>query len=694
VQNKRLILASLLLASLVINLDTTIVNVALPTLIRKLHATTSQLQWIVDAYNLVFAALVLAAGSVSDRVGRKGILLAGLGVFSLASIAGGLGSSTGELIAARAFMGLGAAMIFPSTLSLISNTFVERRERAVAIGLWGATAGLGVAFGPIAGGFLLEHFNWSSIFFALAPVAAVTGVVAALVVRTSRDPAAPPPDLPGLALSTAGMALLIYTVIEAPAHGWGSPRTVAGFVVAGVLAVAFVWWERRAAHPMIDVGLFRNLRFTAASGSVTIAFYALSGFIFLVTQYFQFLKGYSPLSTGVRLLPVATSVAVTSVLGTRLAVRIGTKIVVATGLLSLAAGLGWASSVTAGTGYLVIVGQMVLLGCGIGLTSAPATEAIMGVVPTEKAGIGSAINDATRVFGATLGVAVIGSVYASLYASRLTALLAGRLPESLSRVAHDSVGAALTVAERLSPAHPQLAAGVHAAASGAFFHGFQAGCLLAAGVGVIGALLAGLLLPAQPQQRSHARSTGPTERRTPSTAPTLPGSRPTVTDTSSAALTASGAAPAIAVTATAEPAVISMLACVAHCHSAGATALHYHPGDNTAAARRFYRDAFGWDAEPTATSYDPAVETDHQIIRGGVGAAGLLSRLLGRDPAVLDAHADSIAFYVQVPDLDRAVQRIETLGGTLVRGPISGTDGAELALIADPQGALVGLFSQ
>jgi MFS family permease len=234
-------------------------------------------------------------------------------------------------------------MIFPSTLSLISNPFVERRERAVAIGLWGATAGLGVAFGPITGGLLLEHFNWSSIFFALAPVAAVTAVVVALVVQSSRDPSAPPPDLPGLALATGGMALLIYTVIEAPARGWGSWRTVTGFVVAGALLVAFVGWERRAIHPTIDVGLFRNLRFTAASGSATIAFYALSGFIFLVTQYFQFLKGYSPLSTGVRLLPVATSVAVTSVLGTRLAVRIGTKVVVATGLLSLAAAKGPAS---------------------------------------------------------------------------------------------------------------------------------------------------------------------------------------------------------------------------------------------------------------------------------------------------------------------------------------------------------------
>jgi predicted enzyme related to lactoylglutathione lyase len=319
----------------------------------------------------------------------------------------------------------------------------------------------------------------------------------------------------------------------------------------------------------------------------------------------------------------------------------------------------------------------------------------MGVVPPEKAGIGSAINDATRVFGATLGVAVIGSVYASLYASRLTTLLAGRLPDTLARVAHDSVGAALTVAERLTPAHPQLAAGVHAAASGAFFHGFQAGCLLAAGVGVIGAMLAGLLLPAQPGQRSYAPSTALAKRRTPPPVPSaLPGSRATGTDTSSAVATATLAASAVPAMATAEPALISMLVCVAGWQSASATALHHQPSDDIAASRRFYRDAFGWEAEPMAISYDPAVDTDHQVIQGGVGADGLLRVVLGHDPAVLDGQADSVAFYVQVPDLNPAVQRIETLGGTLVRGPILGTDGAQLALIADPQGALVGLFSR
>src|ERR687886_1015103 len=239
---KPLILFSLLLASFAINLDTTIVNVALPSLVRELHASTSELQWIVDAYSLVFAALLLAAGSLSDRVGRKGVLLVGLGVFGLASAAGGLTDTPGQLIVARSVMGLGAALIFPATLSLISNVFVERAERARAIGLWGASAGVAIALGPIVGGWLLEHFSWTSIFFAMAPVALLAAVLVARTVPTSRDPDAPRADRPGLVLSTAAMALLIYTIIEAPNQGWGSTRTIAGFLVAVALFATFILW--------------------------------------------------------------------------------------------------------------------------------------------------------------------------------------------------------------------------------------------------------------------------------------------------------------------------------------------------------------------------------------------------------------------------------------------------------------------
>src|SRR6266566_8449396 len=227
-------LPALLLAAFAINLDTTIVNVALPTLARELHASNSQLQWIVDAYNLVFAAFLLAAGSLSDRLGRKGMLLAGLGLFGASSAAGGLAADSAQLIVARCFMGLGAAMVFPATLSLISNVFVQRAERARAIGMWGATAGMAIALGPIVGGWLLEHFSWTSIFFAMAPVAAMGAGLVALSVPTSRDPRAPKTDRPGFALSTAAMALLIYTIIEAPNHGWSSARTLGGFALVGL----------------------------------------------------------------------------------------------------------------------------------------------------------------------------------------------------------------------------------------------------------------------------------------------------------------------------------------------------------------------------------------------------------------------------------------------------------------------------
>src|SRR2546421_1776016 len=498
-QRRPLILASLLLAAFVINLDITIVNVALPTLLRELHASNTQLQWIVDAYNLVFAALLLASGSLSDRLGRKGMLLAGLGVFGSATFVGGLTSSPGQLIVARCFMGLGAAMIFPTTLSLISNVFTERGERARAIGLWGATAGAAVALGPIAGGWLLEHFSWTSVFCAMAPVAAAAAALVAWVVPTSRDPHAPRIDGGGFVLSTAAMALLIFTIIEAPNHGWSSARTLGGLAFAAGLLVAFVLWERRVPAPMLDVSLFRNPRFTAASGSVTIAFFCLFGFIFLITQYFQFFKLYSPLSTGLHLLPVATSVGVASVLGTGLAVRFGTKLVVASGLVAVACFYAWVSTVSASTSYGTIVAQMVLFGSGMGFTSAPATEAIMDVVPRAKAGVGSAVNDATRLLGGTLGVAGIGSGYASLFASRLTGSLPRALPAGLAHTAHSSVGAALAVSGGLGHAGQAALAGrVHDAASTAFFHGFSAGNLVAAGVAALGAVIAAALLPAHP----------------------------------------------------------------------------------------------------------------------------------------------------------------------------------------------------
>ena len=495
-------LPALLLAAFAINLDTTIVNVALPTLARELHASNSQLQWIVDAYNLVFAAFLLAAGSLSDRLGRKGMLLAGLGLFGASSAAGGLAADSVQLIVARCFMGLGAAMVFPATLSLISNIFTGRAERARAIGLWGATAGIAIALGPIVGGWLLGRFTWASIFFAMAPVAALAAWLVARYVPTSRDADAQALDRGGFGLSTAAISLLVFTIIEAPDAGWSSTRSIAGFLIAAALLLGFVAWERRSRAPMLDVSLFRNPRFSAACGAVTVSFFTLLGFIFVITQYFQLIKNYDPLSTGVHLLPVAVSVGVASVLGTKLAVRIGTKLVVTAGLLMVTVFYLWVATVSTSTGYATIAAQMVLYGIGMGLTSAPATEAIMGVVPVGKAGVGSAVNDATRLLGGTLGVAVIGSVYASVYANRLTSTLPARLPHGLASIAHSSTGGAFAVSGRLATnGHASLAGNVHVAAAEALVRGLSAGCLVAAAVAAAGAAAAALLLPAQPPAR-------------------------------------------------------------------------------------------------------------------------------------------------------------------------------------------------
>jgi EmrB/QacA subfamily drug resistance transporter len=499
-RSKPMILTALLLAAFLVNLDTTLVNVALPALVRELHASTTDLLWVVDSFNLVFAALLLTFGSLSDRFGRKGMLLAGLTVFGTASLAGGFTSSAAQLIVARSVMGLGAAMTFPATLSLISNVFTERTERARAIGLWGASAGVAIATGPIVGGWLLEHFSWASIFTAMAPVAAAAVMAVALVVPASKDPDAAALDIPGLVLSSAAMALLVFTIIEAPACGWAAGRSLAGFAGSAVLLAAFIAAERCAAHPMLDVRLFRNLRFSAASGAVAVSFFALFGFIFLITQYFQFVRGYGPLSTGIHLLPVALSVGAGSVAGTQLAVRAGTKLIVTIGLAAMAVFYVWVAATTSTTlSYGAIAAQMVVCGLGLGLSSAPATESIMGAISRAKAGVGSAVNDSTRLVGGTLGVAVIGSIYASVYGSRLTATMPASVPGTVAAIAHQSVGAAYVAAGQIAAlGDPALGQALQQASASAFLRGLTISCLVAAGVAAAGALLAVLFLPAQP----------------------------------------------------------------------------------------------------------------------------------------------------------------------------------------------------
>jgi EmrB/QacA subfamily drug resistance transporter len=500
-------LAVVCLSVFVISVDATIVNVALPTLSRDLNADTAQLQWIVDAYTLVMAGLLLSAGSLSDRYGRRGWLSGGLVVFGITSAVAAQVHSAEALIAARAAMGVGAAVIFPTTLALITNIFVDPVPRAKAIGVWAAMVGVGVAAGPITGGWLLENFSWGSIFLVNVPVAAAAIVGGVLFVPTSRDPAAPRVDLGGLILSAIGVTSLIYTVIKAPDWGWGSTRTLVGFGAAAVVLAGFALWQRHFSHPMLDVSVFANRRFSGGSLAVTAGFLTLFGFIFVITQYFQFVRGYTAFSSGVRLLPVAGSIALASVLGPRMVERVGTTAVVAGGLAVFAAGLGWASTVDAATPYTQIALQMVLLGAGLGFTTAPATEAIMGSLRADKAAVGSAVNDTTRELGGTLGVAIVGSVFASVYSGRLgTDSALSALPADARAAMERSMAAAQKVIGELPAGR---IAQVHDAVERAFLDGLAVGSLVCASIALGAAVIVAALLPARARQSAPAEQPQP-----------------------------------------------------------------------------------------------------------------------------------------------------------------------------------------
>lgn len=489
-----LILAVLAASVFLVVVDNTIVNVALPRLSSDLGASTTQLQWIVDAYSLVFAGLLLAGGAIGDRLGRKGALQIGLVIFAAMSTLGAFSQNSGQLIAARAAMGIGAALVFPATLAILTNVFTDPTERAKAIGAWSAVSGAAVAFGPITGGLLLEHYWWGSVLLVNLPIVAVALIAGAILVPTSRDPEVGRFDIPGIVLSISGIGLLVFTVIEGPHWGWTSITTFGGFVVSLMLLVGFVLRELRTDHPMLDVRVFRIARFSAAAGSIAVAFFALFGFIFLATQYFQFVRGYSTLSAGLHTLPFAIFAGITAPFAARLAMRFGPRRVIATGLLSMCIGLVIASTFTASTSYFgVVVWSMALMATGLSLVTSPATEAVMSSLPKEKAGAGAAVNDTTRELGGTLGVAVVGSVFASAYSPRIGEFL-GQFPVPAEAIAaaRDSVAAAIVVAGR---APQEVQASITTAASSAFMDGMSIGCLVAAGVSLVGAISAFLLLP-------------------------------------------------------------------------------------------------------------------------------------------------------------------------------------------------------
>jgi EmrB/QacA subfamily drug resistance transporter len=357
------------LSLVVIGMDNTILNVALPTLARDLQATGSDLQWRVDSYVLVFAGLLLTMGALGDRFGRKRALNAGLLVFVAGSVASAFAGSSEILIASRAAMGVGGALIMPSTLSIITNAFPPN-ERGRAIGVWAGVAGLGIVLGPVIGGWLLEHFWWGSVFLVNVPVVAVAMLAGWPLVPESRDPRATPLDPAGAGLSIAALVTLVYGIIEAPAEGWTDPLILGSFGTAALLSVAFIWWELRVEHPMLRMEFFRNPRFSAASGAITLVFFALFGWVFLLTQHLQFVLGYTPFEAGLRILPVAALI-VAAPLSARLVEGIGTKVVVSAGLVVVATGLWLLSTAEVASGYGLVAWSLAVTGTGFGLTMAP-----------------------------------------------------------------------------------------------------------------------------------------------------------------------------------------------------------------------------------------------------------------------------------------------------------------------------------
>lgn len=488
-------LAVLCVSLLIVSLDSTILNIALPALVTALHATESQLQWIADAYSCTFAGLLLVAGSLGDRVGRKKVFCAGLAIFAVASGTASASTSVAALVASRAVMGVGAACIMPATLSVLISVYREPQEQARAISIWSATSGLGIAIGPIVGGWLLAHYWWGSVFLVNVPVA-VAGLVAAVwLVPDSSDPARRPVDPVGAVLSTGGLALLLWAIIEVPVRGWESPLIWGGGAAAAVVLAGFVVWERRTRYPMLVLEPFGDRRFSVAMAAVGLAVFSLMGALFILTQYLQFSLGYSALQAGVRILPISVVLAVAAVSSSYLDRWLGTKIVVAAGLAVVAGGFWQLATTTPAEGFGHALIGMVLLGLGAGLVLAPATASVMGTLPRSRAGVGSATNSAALQVGGALGVAVLGSVLSTRYQHAMHSVLAGHaVPARAAEAILGSIGGALAVAEA---AGGHLGALLADAARAAFVHGMDTALVVGAVVVASSMLLVALLLPSR-----------------------------------------------------------------------------------------------------------------------------------------------------------------------------------------------------
>ena len=489
----------------IIIIDDTIVNVALPTLQRDLNASAAALQWIVDSYILVFAGLLLTMGTLGDRFGRKRFLQLGLLIFSTASLYGAVAESTVELIAARTAMGIGGALIMPSTLSIIIDVF-PRNERIKAIGIWAGIAHLGIPLGPVLGGWLLERYWWGSVFLINVPIVAVVLVAGRWLVPESKHPSAPRTDIRGMILSTAALGSFVYAIIEAPANGWTSGEVVLGFLAAAIAGALFVMQERRVSQPMLDLRLFRNPRLKWGALAIALAIFALAGLTFDLTQYLQIVKGYTPLEAGLRILPLVIGVAIAGHLGHHLVQNVGTGRTAGAGLAGVAFLLAAMAQVEPGTSYWVLGAGLLMLGIATGSVFVPATDAVMAAVPEADAGLASALNDTSRQVGAAMGIGVLGSITNAVYSARIHESLADLGP-GMASVAERSVGAALELGETIG-GEPGLA--LYKAAGAAFTDAFSVAMLAAAGLLAAGAVLVWHRLPG-----SDTPSDGPSEKEAP-----------------------------------------------------------------------------------------------------------------------------------------------------------------------------------
>jgi DHA2 family multidrug resistance protein-like MFS transporter len=485
-------------------------NVALPSLQRSLDASATDLQWIVDSYALVFAGLLLSAGAIGDRVGRKRTLVAGLAVFGAGAVVGTLAGSPGAVIAARIVMGLGAAFVMPATLSLLTTIFPPH-ERRKAIAIWAGFAGAGGALGPLVVGFLLTEWWvfpahwWGSAFLVNAVTVAFVLVAVIVFAPESRDEDATPLDPFGAVLSLVGLTGLLYGIIEGPERGWTDTGVVLGFAIAVVALGTFVWWELRAEHPMLPMHYFRNRGFSTGSGVITFAFLVMFGFFFLLTQYFQLVRGYSPLDAGVATLPFAATMILVSPRSAVLGERFGVLRVMSMGFFLVVVGLSVMAMLGPDTPYVVIAGGLVVLSSGMAITLAPATGSIMSAVPLNKAGVGSAVNDTTRELGGALGIALLGSIATSAYRDGLD--VSGVPPEAAA-AASESVGAAVAIANQVGgAAGAELAAEAGRAFTDAFNVTMATGAAIALIAGIVVFVLS--LRPDRPAA-PHAVDTAPT----------------------------------------------------------------------------------------------------------------------------------------------------------------------------------------